>query len=383
MAQVDQTCQLIFAVLFRWIARNKTKACTGEPGAISPGRQNRAATRSAGLNPGSAAAHSRAVTAPISSVAFAYAFRAQQEWRKVLRLRPLWCGTKVPWAAVRNTVMSRDHEQERKNKVKKTGFKPLKMGVRSISVAVLPLIVLLGTLDEVKADEADAKRMVKAMSAYMAGQKSISFGYDSILEVVTKDHQTLALASSGNVLLRRPDKIRATRSGGFADVEMLFDGKTLTLLGKNANLYAQAGIPGSVDHLIDELKNKYDRPLPAADLLMTDIEGQLMPDVIDTKDLGSGVIGGIECDHFAFRTKEVDWQIWIAQGDRPYPCRYVIKSMQVADGPEYSIQVRDWKTGDEVAADDFGFENTTKAKKIDPKDIPDELPKQFMMGGAK
>ena len=257
------------------------------------------------------------------------------------------------------------------------------MGVRCISVAVLPLIVLLGALAEVKADEADAKRMVKAMSDYMAGQKSISFGYDSILEVVTKDHQTLSLASSGTVLLRRPDKIRATRSGGFADVEMLFDGKTLTMLGKNVNLYAQIDIPGSIDHLIDELKDKYNRPLPAADLLMTDVYGQLMPDVIDIKDLGSGVIGGIECDHFAFRNKEVDWQIWIAQGDQPYPCRYSIKSVQVADGPEYSIQIRDWKTGDKVAPDDFGFQNTSKAKKIDPKDIPDELPKQFMIGGAK
>ena len=267
--------------------------------------------------------------------------------------------------------------------MKKTDFKSLKMGVRCISVPVLSLIVLLGALPEAKADEADAKRMVKAMSDYMAGQKAISFAYDSILEVVTKDHQTLALASSGTVLLRRPDKVRATRSGGFADVEMLFDGKTLTMLGKNANIYAQAEIPGTIDHLIDELKNKHDRPLPAADLLMTDVNGQLMPDVTDTKDLGSGVIGGIECDHFAFRTKEVDWQIWIAQGDRPYPCRYVIKSMQVADGPEYSIQIRDFKTGDKVAADDFGFPNTTKAKKTDPKDIPDELPKHFMIGGAK
>ena len=166
---------------------------------------------------------------------------------------------------------------------------------------------------------------------------------------------------------------------------MLFDGKTLTMLGKNANSYAQMDFTGSIDQLIDELKDKHDRPLPAADLLMTDINGQLMPDVTDIKDLGSGVIGGIECDHFAFRNKEVDWQIWIAQGDRPYPTRYSIKSVKIADGPQYSIQIRDFKTGDKVAADDFAFPNTTKAKKIDPKDIPemDELPKHFMVGGAK
>ena len=254
-----------------------------------------------------------------------------------------------------------------------------------MSVAVLALIGLLGSVAGVKAEQADAKRIVKAMSDYMAGEKSISFGYDSIFEVVTKDHQTIGLASSGTVVLHRPDKIRATRHGGFADVEMLFDGKMLTMLGKNANLYAQVDFPGSIDSLIDELKNKYDRPMPAADLLMTDVYGQLMPDVTDIKDLGSGVIGGIECDHFAFRTKEVDWQIWIAQGDHPYPCRYVIKSMQVPDGPQYSIQIRDWKTGDKVAADDFGFANASKAKKIDLKDIPemDELPAHFKIGDAK
>ena len=81
--------------------------------------------------------------------------------------------------------------------MKKTGFKSLKMGVPCISVAVLPLIVLLGTLTEVKADEADAKRMVKAMSDYMAGEKSISFAYDSIFEVVTKDHQTIGFGEFG------------------------------------------------------------------------------------------------------------------------------------------------------------------------------------------
>ena len=108
--------------------------------------------------------------------------------------------------------------------------------------------------------------------------------------------------------LNRPDKLRATRTGGFANIEMVFDGKTLTLLGKNANLYAQIEAPGTIDQLVDVLRDKYHRPVPAADLLMADPYKELMPDVTDTKDLGSGVIRGTECDHLAFRTKEVDWQ---------------------------------------------------------------------------
>jgi len=34
--------------------------------------------------------------------------------------------------------------------------------------------------------------------------------------------------------LNLPDKIRATRKGGFADVEIVLDGKMLTMLGKPA-----------------------------------------------------------------------------------------------------------------------------------------------------
>ena len=255
---------------------------------------------------------------------------------------------------------------------------------RSLSAMALAMAVSLGTSMGVSADEADAKRLLKAMSDYLAAQQAISFEYDAILEVITKDGQKLALASSGSAVLDRPDKIRATRSGGHADVEMSFDGKTLTLLGKNLNIYAQQEVPGTVDNLVDELR-KQNRPLPAADLLLSDPYEALMLDVVDVKDLGSGVIGGVECNYLAFRAKEVDWQIWIAQGDRPYPCRYVISSTFMDGEPQYSIQIRDWKAGDEVAATDFTFKNTTDAKKVDPKNLEgtDALPAHFVIGESK
>jgi hypothetical protein len=269
--------------------------------------------------------------------------------------------------------------------MKKTGSKSVKMFVRCMSAVALSLIILFGTSAGVKADEADAKRILKAMSDYMAAQKSLSFGFDATLEVVTTEEQKLGLASSGTATLKRPDKIRVTRAGGFADVEMSFDGKTLTLLGKNLNLYTQLDVPGTIDHLIDELKDTYHRPLPAADLLLSNSYDALMLDVVDVKDLGSGVIGGVECDHLAFRTKEVDWQIWIAHGKHPYPYRFVITSKLVSGGPQYTVQTRDWKTGGEVAATDFRFKNPTKANKVELKDLKgaDELPDHFMKGDTK
>lgn len=223
------------------------------------------------------------------------------------------------------------------------------------------------------------------MSDYMAAQKSLSFAFDATLEVVTKDDQKLALASSGSATLNRPDKLLVTRSNGFVDLELSFDGKTLTLLGKTLNRYAQMDLPGTIDHLVDQLQETHNVPLPAADLLLSNSYDELMHDVIDIKDLGSGMINGVECDHLAFRTKEVDWQIWIAQGDRPYPYRYVITSKLLSSSPQYTIQTRDWKTGGQVAAIDFHFKNPTKAQKIEFKNLreADELPNHFKKGATK
>jgi len=94
----------------------------------------------------------------------------------------------------------------------KKGPKSVKMFVRCMSAVALSLMVLLGTSAGVSADEADDKRILKAMSDYVGAQESLSFEFDATLEVVTKDDQKLALASSGTVTLNRPDKIRILHS---------------------------------------------------------------------------------------------------------------------------------------------------------------------------
>ena len=254
------------------------------------------------------------------------------------------------------------------------------------TLALLAVATTAGAvgMSALRATDAHARKLLKSMSDYMAAQTAFSFDYDTHLEVVSKQNQKLGLASSGTMTVNRPDKMRATRKGGFANVEFVFDGKTATMLGQNANVYAQVEVPGTIDQLVDELRNKYGRPIPGADLLMSNIYDQLMPEVVDAKDLGSGVIDGVECDHLAFRTKEVDWQIWIAQGSRPYPCRYVITSTQISGTPQYSIDVRAWATGAEVASDRFAFKVPAGAKKLNPGDLRDfdELPGIFALKTA-
>lgn len=249
-----------------------------------------------------------------------------------------------------------------------------------IASAVTALALL--SAPQATADEAAARELLKAMTDYLAAQPTLSFDIDSSVDVVTTDGQKLLIASSASVAVQRPDRIRVARHGGFATVDLVFDGKTLSVLNREANSYAQAEHPGTIDALVTTLRDTYQRPLPAADFLAADVGELLLAEVTDVKDLGSGVIRGMECDHLAFRTADVDWQIWIAQGEVPHPCRFVVTTRTVDGWPEYRLDFSNWGSG--AVAADFTFAPPEGAAQVEISAVPDldEVAGIFMIDGA-
>jgi len=243
-------------------------------------------------------------------------------------------------------------------------------------------IILAGTMlamsasfmTDAKAQGDDANKILKAMTDYVASQKTLSLKYDSDVEVVTPDLQKVQFTSSGQLQLSRPDMLRASRTGGYSDVEIVFDGKQLTMNNKDKNDYAQVDAPGSVDQLIDLLRDKYSVMAPGADLLFSKAYDVLMADVVEAKHVGVGVIDGVECEHLAFRNMDTDWQIWVEIGANPIPRKYVITSKALAGAPQYTLRIKEWRT--EVPADVFAFKPPQGAKKVALGDLVDidEIP---------
>ena len=56
--------------------------------------------------------------------------------------------------------------------------------------------------------------------------------FDSDIEVITPEVQKIQFTNSGTLLLHRPNEIRLTRTVGYADVEMFFDGKTAQCMAR-------------------------------------------------------------------------------------------------------------------------------------------------------
>jgi hypothetical protein len=247
------------------------------------------------------------------------------------------------------------------------------------------MVAISGTLwmTGAKAQSGDADKILKAMTSYVANQKTLSITFDSDIEVITDKLLKIQFTSSGQVQLSRPDKLRATRTGGYRDVEIIFDGKSFTLNDKDAKGFAQIELSGSVEQLVDVLRDKHGVVAPGADLLLTNAFDVMMADVIESAHIGKGVIDGVECDHLAFRNADTDWQIWIDAGTRPIPRKYVITSKGVAAAPQYTLRIKEWRT--DVPSDAFAFKPAEGAKKVALNELSDidEIPQGIAATGGK
>ena len=257
---------------------------------------------------------------------------------------------------------------------------------RRLFVMIIGLMLTVSVLiaPQAQAQDDGAGKILKAMSDYMAAQKSVSLTFDSDIEVMTSDLQKIQFTSSGQLQLVRPNKLRASRVGGYRAVEIVFDGMTLTISDEDSNSFAQVDTPGSIDQLVDRLRNDHAIIAPGADLLFSSVYDIMMADVIDAKHIGLGVIDDVECEHLAFRTPDTDWQIWIAAGDHPVPCKYVITSKALTGAPQYTLRIRDW--GADVPADAFVFKPPQGAQKVALEDLEhiDEVPPGVIaVGGMK
>ena len=232
---------------------------------------------------------------------------------------------------------------------------------RVFAYAALATACVIFTAEATRAD--DAAALLKAMTDYTAGQKSISATFDSDIEIVTSELEKIQFTSSGKLQLSRPDKLRISRTGGYTDVQLVYDGKTVSLYGNNAKAYVQADVAGTVDQLIDVMQARSGAAMPGTDLLLSHAYDELMSNVIVGQHIGQGVVDGVECEHLAFRGAETDWQIWIEPGAKPLPRKWVITSKTVTGAPQYTLKIRDWKT-DANADGDFAFKAPADATKV-------------------
>jgi hypothetical protein len=219
-----------------------------------------------------------------------------------------------------------------------------------------------------------ADAVTRRMSNYIARLQSFRFTSQHTTEVVLENGQKLEFGATSRVEVKRPNMFRSQRVGEAVEATLFYDGKSLTIFTPRTNTYATAPAPPTLDAAVDFAREKLGMETPAGDLVLSDVFGMLTKDSVGSMYVGRVLIDGVWCDHVAYRGKETDFQLWIEEGERPLPRKYVITSKNVQQSPEFGVVLEDWVTDAEVSEKEFTFVPPKGAERIEFLALA-ELPK--------
>ncbi len=203
--------------------------------------------------------------------------------------------------------------------------------------------------------DAEAQRILKASTDFVAKQQRFTVDTRSTLEIVLPSGQKIEFNGAAHESVQRPDKLRAERTGDLVRQEFVYDGNSLTQHNPDDRLYAQVPAPATLEGMLDFARDQLGIFAPAGDLIHKDAYDILMDGAFEGYVVGKSVIDGVRCDHLAFRAAQVDWQIWIEEGARPLPRRLLITTLDLPNAPQFSVTVTHWDLQPKFDARTFVF----------------------------
>jgi hypothetical protein len=169
-----------------------------------------------------------------------------------------------------------------------------------------------------------ATKILKRMTDYVGSLKQFSVRTQTTLEDLLDSGHRVDFDISANVIVSRPNKLRAERKGDVVSQIFYYNGKTLTLYNPSGKVYATEPAPGTIEGVLDFARESLGLTVPVADLVYRNAFPLLMQDVNFAKVVGKAVIGGVKCDHLVFSRPGVDFQVWVADTGKPLPYKYVV-----------------------------------------------------------
>ena len=228
-------------------------------------------------------------------------------------------------------------------------------------VAALPITTFAqpGEIDP------DAIQLLKRMTDYLAGLKQFRATADTTIEAVLPSGQKLQFGNRVSLTVQRPNKMRADRVGDLVNQTFYYDGKTLSMNLPDQKYYATVAAPPTLEAMLDFARDKLDIIAPGSDLIYKNAFERFNEALTSAFVVGKAVVDGVRCDQIAFRNPEVDWQIWIQEGDKPLPRKFIVTSKKVPESPQFAVVLSKWDTAPKFTDAMFNFTPPKGARRIE------------------
>jgi len=166
---------------------------------------------------------------------------------------------------------------------------------------------------------------LKAMSTYLQTLQTFRLTSVSSLDVITTDDQKVQIDSVTSYQVKRPG-LRIDWVSDQKNRQFYYDGSHFSMVAPTLGYYATIDAPPTNREFLNVLYERTGIELPLQDLFRwADADHQQDIDKLTSAfSVGTATIDGAATDHWAFRSDDFDWEIWIEQGDRPIPRKFVL-----------------------------------------------------------
>ncbi|HKJ13286.1 MAG: DUF2092 domain-containing protein [Desulfobulbaceae bacterium] len=231
-------------------------------------------------------------------------------------------------------------------------------------VLTMSVTIFTETRAQTPAVDPAATEILKRMTNYLGSLKQFSVHTQNTLEDVLDSGHRIDLDVSASVTVSRPNKIRAERKGDLVDQVFYYNGTTLTLYNPSSNVYATEPASDTFEEMFIYLYDTLGFGTPISDLVYSDSFPLLMKDVIFAAVIGKSFINSVKCDHLLFSRPGVDFQVWVSEGSKPLPLKYVVTDTTIAGLMSVVTIMSDWNVAPAVDDDEFTFVPPKGVQKI-------------------
>src|SRR5579872_1690564 len=217
-----------------------------------------------------------------------------------------------------------------------------------------------------------ADEWLKRMGDCLAQARFFSVNAEVWQDVQLSSGQRLQAGRTIGLQVRRPDRLRAEVHSTRRNRELVYDGHAITLLNRVQNLYGTARASGSLDEAMDIASERFGIAMPLEDFIRSDPHKDLLQKVTSGSDIGSVTVMGVPCEHLAFTQDNIDWQVWVENGPRPVPRKFVITYKDEPDSPQFTAIFSNWDFTTPLPDFVFKFEPPPGASKIKVKEMKAE-----------
>jgi hypothetical protein len=214
--------------------------------------------------------------------------------------------------------------------------------------------------------EPAAVEALARMSAYLRSIPAFQIALQTQRDDVDVYGQLITLNGSATYKVRRPDAFAIDLSLPNLAGQYVSDGKTMTVYDAKSGYYARVQAPSTIRAALQLAEQKYGATVPLEDLFTWSEGDDQAKALTSAHFVGKTQIAGQTANHYAFRQPGIDWQIWIADGDKPAPLRVIIAASEDPARPQFQGDLS-WDTAPQFTPGAFTFTPPPNARVADTR----------------